>query len=228
MSIITTKRRREERSSHHYQRLFRERSSAKVKRVLCALDTEKTSQAESLKLLFVFWSTSPCLQLSSLGFEGLGCWLQLVTCVWGWQLFHQLLGWKQRAGLCLLLWELWRGNVGQGGWDNSHPWLGEFLFVFIAALQSGMIFWERLSLEHLFLPELQAGQLQQADSDCLTFQQGTPLPYTHGLLPLISLQTWGAAGKTPICSPFPSFHPNGCQALHFHRDENTQRLKYSS
>lgn len=39
--------------------------------MLCALGTEKTSQAESLKLLFIFRSTSPCLQLSSTGFEGL-------------------------------------------------------------------------------------------------------------------------------------------------------------
>lgn len=79
MSIITTKRRRAEWSSRHYPRLFRERSSAKVKWMLCALGTEKTSQAESLKLLFIFRSTSPCLQLSSVGFEGLGCWLQLDT-----------------------------------------------------------------------------------------------------------------------------------------------------
>lgn len=64
--------------------------------------------------------------------------------------------------------------------------LGSFFFIFIAAFPAKWNgAWERLSLEHILLPELQAGQLQQADSDCLSFQQGPPLPYTCGVLPLI-------------------------------------------
>lgn len=40
--------------------------SAKVKRMLRAPAAEKASQADSLKLLFTFSSTSPCLQFKFL------------------------------------------------------------------------------------------------------------------------------------------------------------------
>lgn len=136
----------------------------------------------------------------------LKAWLQLDTWIWGWQLFHQLLSWKQRAGLCVLLWELCRGDVGQGthqgGWDNSHPWPGKLFSIFIAAFPAK---WNDFLGEAQpgarFPPELQTGQLPQADSDCVTFQQNPPLPYTHGL---------GGCRKN---SPLPSLPIFPCQAL---------------
>lgn len=126
--------------------------------------------------------------------------------------------WKQRAGLCLLLWELWRGNVGQGthqgGWDNSHPWFGELFAIFVAAFPTK---WND------FLGEAQSGATFSAWALSWAAPTGWQwLPHlsagppsalhTWAAAPVL-LQTWGAAGKIPLCPSFPSFYPNGCQAL---------------
>lgn len=101
----------------------------------------------------------------------------------------------------VLLWELCRGDVGQGthqgGWDNSHQWPGELSSVFKAAFPAKWNdFMERLSLEPIFYLSSKLGRSHRLTVTVSPSSRASLCPTHMG---------WGAAGRIPLCPPFPSF-----------------------
>lgn len=99
------------RKEHHYQQ--EEESRAVIPSLSALISGAKQCQGDSG--CFVPWALKKQAKLRASNFSlyseaphpasscpprALKAWLQLDTCIWGWQLFHQLLSWKQRAGLC--------------------------------------------------------------------------------------------------------------------------------
>lgn len=207
--------------------------SAKVKGMLQALATEKINQADSLKLLLTFSSSSSCFQLqsltvfsSSLRPSDAGCSMDM--CFGHWQLSQQQEGDKGLGSIfCCGKFEGEMCIRALAGQSWGFPPMTQWAFFNIyssCSLHSGMISQEKLeepSLKSLSPPKPQTGWLW------MTIPFSARPPNTHTCFPNLAarvLQT-----KLPFPAPSHLSSQTGTNAkheayeLHFHRDENTQR-----
>lgn len=141
----------------------------------------------------------------------------------------------ETKGWALLLWELWRGTVGQGthqgGGDNSHPWPGEQFFIFIAAFpeQWNDFLGEAQPGARFFRLNSKLGSSHRLSVTASPFSRAPSALHTQAATPDLAAALEGLQEKFPFA--LPSHLPIRMETdarheghvLHFHRDGNTQR-----